>query len=58
MPIYFILFNQFYQAISSYCLKCRNNTEANTIKGKLKLNLLNYVVCDCKKFKFIEKQEA
>ena len=47
----------------SYCLKCRKNTEiknpkvATTKNGRMML-LSKCAVCDSKKSKFIEKQEA
>ena len=49
--------------MSSYCLKCRENTEninlrfSNTFKGKIML-LSKCVICGSKKSKFIKEQEA
>ena len=49
--------------MSSYCLKCRKNTEiknpkvATTKNGRIML-LSECVVCDSKKSKFIKEQEA
>ena len=49
--------------MSSYCLKCRKNTESKTpmvVKtknGRIML-LLKYAVCDSKNSKFIKEQEA
>ena len=47
----------------SYYLKCRKNTEiknpkvVRTKNGKMTL-LSKYVLCDCKKLKFIKEHEA
>ena len=49
--------------MSSYCLKCRKNTESinprfsrtNTSKTMI---LLKCAICDSKKSRFIKKQEA
>ena len=49
--------------MSSYCLKCRKNTESKTpmvVKtknGRIML-LSKYAVCDSKNSKFIKEQEA
>ena len=49
--------------MSSYCLKCRKNTESKTpmvVKtknGRIML-LLKYAVCDSKNSKFIKEKEA
>ena len=49
--------------MSSYCLKCRKNTESKTpmvVKtknGRIML-LLKYEVCDSKNSKFIKEKEA
>ena len=49
--------------MSSYCLKCRKNTEsknpkvAKTKNGRIML-LSKCAVCDSKKSKFIKQQEA
>ena len=47
----------------SYCLKCRKNTEIKnpkvaTTKNERMMLLSKCAVCDSKKSKFIEKQEA
>ena len=47
----------------SYCLKCRKNTEIKnpkvaTAKNGSMMLLSKCAVCDSKKSKFIEKQEA
>ena len=47
----------------SYCLKCRKNTESKNLRvlktnnGRIVL-LSNCAVCNCKKSRFINKQEA
>ena len=48
--------------MSSYCLKCRKNTEninpvvSKTSNGKTMIS--KCAICGCKKSKFIKKQEA
>ena len=49
--------------MSSYCLKCRKNTESKNPKGSRTKNarmmlLSKCVVCDSKKSKFIKQQET
>ena len=47
----------------SYCFKCRRNTESinpkvsKTTNGKA-ITLSTFVICGCKKSKFIKQQEA
>ena len=49
--------------MSSYCLKCRKNTEninprvSKTSNGK-KMLLSKCAICDSKRLRFIKKQEA
>ena len=49
--------------MKSYCLKCRKDTEninprvSKTSNGRTMV-LSKYAICDCKKSRFIEKQEA
>ena len=49
--------------MESYCLKCRKHTKninpqiSNTSNGK-SLILSKCAICDCKKSRFIKKQEA
>ena len=59
------LLDKIYKMIS-YCLKCTKNTEnteninpkiSRTSNGKTMI-LSNCAICDSKKWKFIEKQEA
>ena len=49
--------------MSSYCLKCRKNTESKSPKAAKTKNgriiiLSKCAVCDSKKSKYIKKQEA
>ena len=49
--------------MKSYCLKCQKNTEnlnprvSKTSNGRTMV-LSKYAICDCKKSRFIKKQEA
>ena len=63
--ISYLLEKIIYKKMSSYCLKCRNNTEsknsnpklARTKKGRI-IILSRCAMCDSKKSKFNKQQEA